>query len=193
MDLPSMITLLEAYAAKDRNRLDIGYAALSEIESRLEEDKRAGLTSPPRTALSAILEQLSEEFASYHASQSACRSYIRDSVRMARYFDPDKIAELEKYKLTTSHLLACIRGDTWPECNEEETKVLLNWAIDNKASPSDIWDHRRQGEVELSDVEKAKRRLLSALTHYLDTTAVVLGYTEERKICTDLLMMFEKG
>jgi hypothetical protein len=187
-----MTTLQEAYERKDRSRLEVGWCALEEINQRIAKDAEAGITSPHRTALSEILEELSVEFSSYHKSQSACRSYLRDSIRLGRHYGQDLVEELAQYHLTTSHLLATIVRGEWPDCDIVETGLLLDWAIKNHATPSEIWDHRRQGEAELSDIEKAKRRLLSALTHYLDTTAIVLGYDKERKVCTDLIKIFEE-
>jgi hypothetical protein len=189
-----MNKLKEAYNEKDRSRLHIGWAALDEINIRLEEDKRAGLTSPLRVALSAILEQLSEEYQKFHSSKESCRSYIRDSVRMARYFSPDLVEELAPYKLTTSHLIACIiRGESWPEADLSATGLLLDWTIANKATPESIWDHRKSTEHELSAESKAAKRLVKAVEHYMDVTAPENGFVERRKICHELIKIFEEA
>jgi hypothetical protein len=185
-----MTSLLEAYQAKDRNRLEIGWAALEEIEQRIQNDKEAGITSPRRTALSEILEELSVEFSSYHASQTACRSYIRDSVRLGRFFVPERVEELKPYKLTTGHLLACTVAGEWPDCNEEETRRLLDWTIENKASPSEIWDHRREEEKKLSEEEKTARKVIKAAEKYLEITSSENGFSERRKVCSELINTF---
>jgi hypothetical protein len=186
-----MSTLLEAYAKKDKNRLEIGYAALEEIQSRVKFDISAGKTAPHRTILSEVLEELSYEFAKYHASQSSCRSYLRDSVRLARYFTPDLVEELEPYNLTSGHYLACVVAGAWPDADNAETEKLLDWAIENHASPQEIWDYRKSAEKELSEEEKSARRLVKSAEKYLEVTSVENGFEERRAVVTNLIKVFD--
>jgi hypothetical protein len=145
-----MKSLKEVYDSKDRSRLEVGWAAISEIEARVEEENNSGETAPMRTILSSILDELSEEYSVYHKSTAACRAYLRDSVRLSRYFTKDKVSELEQYHLKSSHMLACIIAGEWPDANEAATRLLVDWAIENQATPEMLWEHRKANEEEVT-------------------------------------------
>jgi hypothetical protein len=184
-----MTRLDEIYQLRDHSRLAIGAAALDEIEARYAND--GGDPSPRRTAMGEILNELSEEYSHYHKSVSACRAYLRDSVRVVRFFTPDRVEELKPYNLKFSHMLACItRGEYWPECDETATQELLNWAIEKHASPADIWDHRATGD-KLSPIDKAWNRILSAMEKYQDVTTTEPGEVVEKR--RQLIREFMKG
>jgi hypothetical protein len=170
-----MTTLAEAYERRDKSRLEIGTLALEEIERRVKEDSDSGKSAPYRTALSETLEQLSFEFSKYHASQKSCRSYLSDSIRLSRFFVPDMVAELEQYHLTTSHMLACLKGGEWPDADHQETQDLLTWTVQNQASPQEIWEHRKKSEDQLSSEQKAWNKILKDIDDYQEISAKESG------------------
>lgn len=175
----------DAYSARDRSRLEIGTAALEIIEMMAREDEQAGHTAPHRAILSEILTQLSQEYAHFHSSERACRGYLSDSIRLARFFSPDKVEELAPYKLTTAHLLACCVGGDWPEANSMATQALIDWTIANKASPEQVWTKRRDIEKQISQEESAWARILRAIERYLEISVNLQGEAIEarRRVC----------
>jgi hypothetical protein len=180
-----MTTLTEAYERRDKSRLEIGSLALVEIKKRIAEDAAAGHTAPYRTALSETLTQLSQEYARFHASESSCRSYLSDSIRLSRFFVPDVVAELEQYHLTTSHMLACLKGGEFPDADHDATQRLVDWTIENQASPQQIWEYRRGIEKQLDAEQSAWLRILRAIERYLDISVTLSGaeIDARRKIC----------
>lgn len=171
-----MSALDDAYARRDKSRLEIGSLALELIELRVTEEMEAGKTAPRRTILSEILECLSQEYAKYHSSAKSCRSYLSDSIRLSRFYTPDVTAELEQYHFTTGMMLAClVKSEEWPEANITATQSLIDWAIKNNADSEAIWHRRKENEIMLSKEESQWKKVLKSIDKYLEISAPLSG------------------
>lgn len=165
--------------SKDSSLFDIGDTANELLNEMIVDEtvSKEGEKTPLRTVLTALLddlagsshnnEDISGMFTHYFGSIGGARDRIATYIRVCRFFDPDRRAELPTF-LKFSHYSAIYTGDreNWPNADEEKTMGWLNWALEHRASPQEIYAEK-MGRERQSLVERARARIVRACEKFI--------------------------
>ena len=167
----------QLFANKDGNSFAIGDESNKILNCWLEIDHASQEEKVPlRTVLTHLLDELAGHdldgipkpgrYARYYSSVDSARDRIASYIRVTRFFDADRRAEIPQ-SMTFSVLSACLVGGEWPYPDEGKTMERLSWALENQANVTQIYDKFLGRDGETAEV-KLLRGLKRACERYLD-------------------------
>jgi hypothetical protein len=186
------VILDQLFMNRDKNSFSIGFEGNKILNRWMLTDRFSQENDrvPLRTVLTALLDELAGydldgtphpgRYTRFYASVESARDRIATYIRVTRFFDADRCAELPQFPqpVTFSVLSACLVGGEWPYADDEKTMERLLWSLENRANPTQIYDHFLGREGETAET-KILRRLVKICEKYLALSEKVRGDSSE--------------